>query len=146
MKMCHVWHSWNESFNRRGSGYHRTPLGPASVCLTLIMAHANECAALKTGGACPAECRGVACQCCARGCDLGESCVSVCSWHVFSQISSNTQQLMHSLSEWAWMQKCVWVVAYLCTTRLNYQDFYFHIALIVQTLFVIIISFITTKL
>lgn len=52
MKMCNVWHSRNESPNRRGSGYHRAPSGPSSVCLTLIMAHANECAALKSGEAC----------------------------------------------------------------------------------------------
>ncbi len=69
MKMCNVWHSWNESPNRRGSGYHRAPPGPASVCLTLIMAHANECAALKSGGACLPDsvCRGVVCH-------------SVCMW------------------------------------------------------------------
>lgn len=64
MKMCNVWHSWNESPNRRGSGYHRAPSGPASVCLTLIMAHANECAALKSGEACLPDsvCGGVVCQ------------------------------------------------------------------------------------
>lgn len=63
MKMCNVWHSWNESPNRRGSGYHRAPLGPASVCLMLIMAHANECAALKSVGAWLPDsvCGGVVC-------------------------------------------------------------------------------------
>lgn len=65
MKMCNVWHSWNESPNRRGSGYHRAPPGPGSVCLTLIMAHANECAPLKGRESCLPPCLSmhVVCQC-----------------------------------------------------------------------------------
>lgn len=71
MKMCNVWHSWNESPIRRGSGYHRAPLGPASVCLTLIMAHANERAALKSGGlpdSVEGFCVSVACSCALHEC------------------------------------------------------------------------------
>lgn len=62
MKMCSVWHSWNESPNRRGSGYHRAPSGPGSVCLTLIMAHANECAPLKWRESCLPPCLGLRAQ------------------------------------------------------------------------------------
>lgn len=62
MKMCSVWHSWNESPNRRGSGYHRAPPGPGSVCLTLIMAHANECAPLKWRESCLPPCLGLRAQ------------------------------------------------------------------------------------
>lgn len=78
MKMCTVWHSWNESPNRRGSGYHRAPPGPATVCLTLIMAHANECEALKSGESCLPDsvCGGVASQCVRV--ELFCACVIVC--------------------------------------------------------------------
>lgn len=99
MKMCNVWHSWNESPNRRGSGYHRAPPGPASVCLTLIMAHANECAALKSGGACLPD-------------SVWRGCVCVCVDYV-----------VHSVSIWACLNtyKCVCVHACLCAAGINHQ-------------------------
>lgn len=123
MKMCNVWHSWNESPNRRGSGYHRAPPGPASVCLTLIMAHANECAALKSGEAC-----------CLTLCVEG-LCVRVCTWLCFVWVLACMRvcarvcvQAVLLFRVWVW--ELVWILkgvcvpcmhACLCTAGINHQ-------------------------
>lgn len=82
------------------------------MCLTLIMAHANECAALKSGGACLPDSvfRGVVCQCvrlavyeCVTGimfvCVCVHERVCVCarvsSQTICSQISSHILTYAH---------------------------------------------------